>query len=272
MMRRAVLSMGLVLLATGCGSPGSDGAAEQETVNPVAEATMITGTVWYRERMALPPDAEIRIRLEDVSRQDAPSLVVAETAFLSEGRQVPIAFELSFDASVIDARMRYSVRAEIWMDGARRFLSTSTHPVITRGAPSQVEILVEQIGGASREAPDPVAVYEFAGGAEGGAFLGLFTYMADAALFRPCGSDAGMPVQGPGYLALERAYLDARTEPGSYELVVITGSVEERPPMEGEGTRPTLIVKELLGIFPGIHCPEMPSRPESGRTESGVEP
>ena len=37
----------------------------------------IEGSVWYRERMALPPNAEIRIALENVARMDAPSEVIA---------------------------------------------------------------------------------------------------------------------------------------------------------------------------------------------------
>ena len=47
---------------------------------------MVTGTVDYRERMALPPDAVVEVRLSDVSRQDVAAPVIAETTVLPEGR------------------------------------------------------------------------------------------------------------------------------------------------------------------------------------------
>ena len=45
----------------------------------------IEGSVWYRERMALPPNAEIRISLEDVARMDVPSEVIATTRIEPQG-------------------------------------------------------------------------------------------------------------------------------------------------------------------------------------------
>lgn len=45
----------------------------------------IEGSVWYRERMVLPPNAEIQIFLEDVARMDVPSDVIATTSFAPQG-------------------------------------------------------------------------------------------------------------------------------------------------------------------------------------------
>ena len=55
-------------------------------------AVTVTGTATYRERMALPPDAVFEATLEDVSRADAPALVVASTRVTSPA--VPIAFSI----------------------------------------------------------------------------------------------------------------------------------------------------------------------------------
>jgi len=41
----------------------------------------VTGTVTYRERLALPPDAAIDVRLEDTSVQDAPAKLIGESIF-----------------------------------------------------------------------------------------------------------------------------------------------------------------------------------------------
>ena len=45
----------------------------------------IEGTVWYRERMLLPPDAEVSITLEDVARMDVSAELIAVTRFKPQG-------------------------------------------------------------------------------------------------------------------------------------------------------------------------------------------
>ena len=46
----------------------------------------IPGTVNYRERVALPPDAVVEVQLFDVSRQDVPSTVITEATLPTHGR------------------------------------------------------------------------------------------------------------------------------------------------------------------------------------------
>ena len=65
----ALLATMLALTAAACGERGVS-----ETTEPAAaDAARITGTVSYRERMALSNLAELEITLEDVSRQDVPA-------------------------------------------------------------------------------------------------------------------------------------------------------------------------------------------------------
>ena len=125
----SVLVFSAVLATVGCG--GDD------------ESATVTGTVSYRERMAIVGDAEVRVELLDVSRQDAPAQKLAEQVQPLEGRQVPIPFELSYDADDIDERFTYAVRGEIVADGRVLFRSTQTTPVITRGNPVEgVELVL----------------------------------------------------------------------------------------------------------------------------------
>jgi uncharacterized lipoprotein YbaY len=56
-----VVSVLLPLIAAGCGAYHG---------TPPSRAA-VTGSVTYRERSALPPDAVVRVGLSDVSRQDA---------------------------------------------------------------------------------------------------------------------------------------------------------------------------------------------------------
>src|SRR5690606_2626482 len=85
---------------------------------PSASHALVTlsGTVLYRERIALPREARLAVRISDVSRMDAPALVVAEIDVATKGRQVPIPFEIAYDPARIDARGRYAVSARI-VDG-----------------------------------------------------------------------------------------------------------------------------------------------------------
>ncbi len=102
----------------------------------------ITGTVTLLQRIALPADAELRVSLEDVSLQDAPAGLIAETRIAAGGKQVPLPFELEYDAGLIEDSHAYSVRAEIFMDGERRFMSTQSNPVLTREATNHADVIV----------------------------------------------------------------------------------------------------------------------------------
>ena len=57
---------------------------------PAAGTGKVSGTITYRERMALGPDATVEVELRDVSLQDAPSITIAKVTITNPG-QVPSA-------------------------------------------------------------------------------------------------------------------------------------------------------------------------------------
>jgi uncharacterized lipoprotein YbaY len=110
-----------------------------------SEPAKLTGVVVYRERMALPKEAVITVRLLDVSKMDAPAAVLANQVITPES-QVPIPFTLEYEAAEIDARMTYAVDAEIRVGDRLLFRSTERYPVLTREAPKDdVEITVQRM-------------------------------------------------------------------------------------------------------------------------------
>ena len=111
---------------------------------PMNEAS-VTGTVSYLQRMALPPNAILEVQLLDVSLADAPSKIIAEQSITLGQRQVPVPFSLKYDSSKIDEKHSYSISAKITVDGALRFISDTSYPVVTRGNPSQVDVIVKQV-------------------------------------------------------------------------------------------------------------------------------
>jgi putative lipoprotein len=102
--------------------------------------TVVSGTVTYRERMALPPGAVVVVSLLDVSRADAPAVTMAEQRIEVE-HQVPIPFSLRIDADRFDPRYRYSVAARIEIDGRPAWMSDTHHPVTVDGV-ADLEIVV----------------------------------------------------------------------------------------------------------------------------------
>ena len=112
---------------------------------PLPVEAKVTGTITYRQRIALTPDAMVEVNLVDVSRADAPSESIAKTEIQTAGRQVPIAFELPYDASKIDQRHRYAVQVRILEGGTLRWTNAQAYHVITLGNPNTVTVLMQPV-------------------------------------------------------------------------------------------------------------------------------
>jgi uncharacterized lipoprotein YbaY len=114
----------------------------------------VSGSVAYRERIALPPAATVEVTLEDVSRADAPADVIARLTLQAAG-QVPIPFDLPYDPSRIDDGHRYAVRARI-LDGQQLlFTTTETTLVVTQGHGSRASLMLRLVPGANPAPPAP---------------------------------------------------------------------------------------------------------------------
>ncbi|MBM68810.1 MAG: hypothetical protein CME43_04980 [Haliea sp.] len=127
----------------GCGQQTGDGAMEQA-------AGVIEGSVLYRERMMLPPDAQLEIQLEDVSRADAPATVLAVVT-QATATAPPWPFRISYDPTALDPRHRYGLRATVRHEGRLMFTSDTFVDAFAEGAPEIVLVRVP------RSAPAPTA-------------------------------------------------------------------------------------------------------------------
>jgi putative lipoprotein len=115
----------------------------------IATAETLSGTVTYRERIALPPDAQITVQLQDVSRADAPAQVLGEAVIAPTG-QVPVPFALDYDAGALRPGHSYALQARITRGDRLLFINTSRHAVFGP-EPDATDILVERVA----RAPDP---------------------------------------------------------------------------------------------------------------------
>ena len=109
-----------------------------------ANMNTIEGMVWYRERMLLPPEAEVIITLEDVARMDVKSELIAETRLKPQGGP-PFAFALSYNPTKINDQGRYALRARIEADNKLMFTSTEHIPAFHGDFGQPIEIMVSRV-------------------------------------------------------------------------------------------------------------------------------
>jgi len=140
LMQYAFILAPLLAALSACASTVPEGAPARPAVS---ESTVtLSGTALYRERIALPRDAVLTIRISDVSRLDVAAPVIAETQIPTEGKQVPLAFSLDYNGASIDPRRRYAVSARI-TDGTGNVLwITDTHtPLPAPGQPVALHLV-----------------------------------------------------------------------------------------------------------------------------------
>ena len=119
-------------------------AAVAQTAPAPPAAAKVTGSVSYSnsndEHSTLSKKAVLDVQILEVARAGAPATVIGETRIGLKGKRPPIAFAVQYDETKIVAANRYALRASIRAGGKLLFTSTGSYPVITRGAPKEVEL------------------------------------------------------------------------------------------------------------------------------------
>lgn len=110
----------------------------------------VSGVVLYRERIALPDDSEVEVRLLDISRPGKePETVAMQKIRRPAG--VPIPFRVRFATDDIDPRRRYAIQAAIFVDDDLEWINESLTPVLDDRRPREVEVLVERVRDSNRD-------------------------------------------------------------------------------------------------------------------------
>lgn len=133
----ASLILGLIALTAG-------GAA-------MADGAVLSGTVFFRERIMLPETARVSVQLVDVSLADAPAKVLGEA--LASGKSPPYAYAIAYDPDAIVPGHSYAVSARITEGEKLLFISTTRNSVFGDG-PDATNILVERVADALSAASD----------------------------------------------------------------------------------------------------------------------
>ena len=146
-------SSGSAQATEGASSGGSEQATVEASPGGTPKATLkiksgrkpnasVSGSVTYRERLALSPGAKLVVELRDVSYQDAAGPAYRSPDINGPG-QVPITFKVEYNRDDIDSRNIYGISARsIESDGRLAFINDTAYDVITRGKPSKVDMLL----------------------------------------------------------------------------------------------------------------------------------
>ena len=117
----------------------------------------VTGTLSYRELVALSPDAVATVSLLDVSLADVPSVLVEQVVIENPG-QPPIAFRIPYFSADVDPSRSYVVSAHI-SDGNADFITDTAYPVLTGGAGDSADVVLIRIAPPPVPGPDPDVVW-----------------------------------------------------------------------------------------------------------------
>lgn len=115
-------------------APGKNGGPATPAIAP---GTTINGTVTFHDQIPIAPGSKLDVKLVDVAQ---PEIAIAEKVF-DVGGAPPFTFALDFDAGKIAATRTYVVNA-VLTDGPRRFMPALSSPVLTHGATTTVQVVM----------------------------------------------------------------------------------------------------------------------------------
>lgn len=103
----------------------------------------VRGSVSYLERMLLPENAEMTVRLLDVSRSESEPEVIAQESTRLAGAP-PFAFDLRFDPAKTAGKGTYAIDAEIRVGDKREFATPGPKRIAIGDAEPAIEIIVKR--------------------------------------------------------------------------------------------------------------------------------
>ena len=146
-----IACLSVTLLLTGCRSPicpwcGHDiRTSPPATVPETLPGGTIQGEITSLERGELHPLARIVIQLHDLSvfAGGKPRLISETT--IESPPSLPVPFELPYPDDTVIADHDYSVSARVVVSGTDFFKTDTLYPVLTRGAPDRVQLVLMRI-------------------------------------------------------------------------------------------------------------------------------
>lgn len=113
------------------------------TTQAPAPDSAVTGVALARERMRLPPDTVFEATLVDVTREDAPPLVLGRERREWAGNP-PYAMRIPYAAARFEPKGRYEVRVTVTQEGRLLLATDQRYPVPQEAAYRNVNVWLER--------------------------------------------------------------------------------------------------------------------------------
>lgn len=135
-LRTILAAVALAGLTAGCTPTANESGVAGNAAESQAMKTTITGEVFYRARIALPPGAELSVVLFDASLRNPLANLFAGTNVALDGKNVPIPFSFVADQSTMIPGDTYEVRAVIRSKAGDIIWRTETGHVVNLSTPT----------------------------------------------------------------------------------------------------------------------------------------
>lgn len=132
-----IAAVAAMALLAGCSPPDQDASRQPTATANIAPASRVTGSVTLREPTAIGAGAKLDVQLVDVAQ---PELALAHQNLGVSGMP-PFNFALDFDPSRLQASRTYVVEVTL-QDGPRRYVQALNAPVLTHGAGSTANVVL----------------------------------------------------------------------------------------------------------------------------------
>ncbi|WP_234232884.1 YbaY family lipoprotein [Shewanella sp. AS16] len=141
--RHGLVSAVLVILACMGGLPACTPADKHEILEASDATEIISGQIWFSERIALPAAAELSIEVKDVSKMDVPAQILASVT-MSE-LATPTRFEFVLPRTAFIAGHTYAVGAKIMLNDKLLFINTQAYS-LDPNALVPLSVMLDKVG------------------------------------------------------------------------------------------------------------------------------
>lgn len=150
-----LITLSAAIALGGCQSPSAPAQPATGTAGPPpsTQAT-IRGSAFYREKILLPPDVELRVQLIDNRLADTQQAVIAQQAFRGMPGP-PYAFALRYDPARLRADGGYGLHAGLYSPGGELLFVTDTRVPVTPGSADPVEFRLTRVDATAAGDPAP---------------------------------------------------------------------------------------------------------------------
>ena len=124
----------MAVALSACADKSADVAVPTATPNGINTLSQqairqpnVSGTIWIKQKVALPPDAVL------TSLADAPSKVLAQRAVRTEGKQAPFSFVLPYNPSDVQPNARILLSAAVTINDKLVFITDTVQEAVNKG-------------------------------------------------------------------------------------------------------------------------------------------